>query len=260
MNNNPFADLKKTLIQLSQVIDNLENGKSTLIDFDLSLDKTRKLYEQLSEIKENTLSNKSYETTIDFNVVDDIIEPDNNIKDKELSENIDQEALVLMDQKDNLDNFFEQESSGNKESRKKVNSDDIDDEEEIYIEPETTPNIAKNSKLNQNKDSSDTIADKFENKTSLNDILVNIKDNNDLASQLEKRPISDLKSAIGLNDKIWFTRELFNGKNDTYLSTIEQINNAKSIKSAIKIIEDFSWNMEDVATKRFMELIYRRFI
>ena len=260
MNNNPFADLKKTLIQLNQVIDNLESGNASLIDFDLSLEKTRKLYEQLSEIKESTLSNKSYETPLEFDVIDDLLETKPDIKEEALEEKINQEALLLMDQKEQNEDFFNNEDTLNKEATSENNTDDIDEEEEIYLEPEVRTKTVKKPKTKQNKDSSDTIADKFENKTSLNDILVNIKDNNDLASKLEKSPIKDLKSAIGLNDKIWFTRELFDGKNKTYLSAIEQINNTKTIENAIKIVESYSWDMEEVATKRFMELIYRRFI
>ena len=256
MNNNPFADLKKTLIQLNQVIDNLETGKFSLIDFDISLEKTRKIYEELSELKQNTLGNKSYESPFSVENIEDIND-NSNIKEEDLSERIDQEALLLMDQKEEIEVFFEKSNPTEEDIISDNNSDEIDQEEEIYLEPE---NIEKTEKKKKIQTSSDTIADKFENKTSLNDILINIKENNDLASQLEKRPISDLKSAIGLNDKIWFTRELFNGKNDTYLTTIEKINKSKKIEEASKIVGEFSWDMENVATKRFMELIYRKFI
>ena len=63
-----------------------------------------------------------------------------------------------------------------------------------------------------------------------------------------------------MNDKIWFTRELFNGNNDNYLSALERINSSENIKKAIQVADTFGWDMDESSTKRFLELIYRRFV
>ncbi len=122
-------------------------------------------------------------------------------------------------------------------------------------EPQSTKDT--NLNLGENKE---TIADTFTPKESMNDLLSRIAKNTDLATQLQNRPVKDLKNAISLNDKIWFIRELFSGDADTYNAIIEKINNADSLESGIQIIEAFSWDKEQDSTKQFLELIYRKFV
>jgi len=264
MNTNSFAEMQKTIKQLKQIVDNLNANNSALIDFDLSLEKTRNLYEQLSELKLERLSNKTSGQKIETKPVivrEDVLEDD-------LSEKIDEEALLLMEQKESLEFIPESKLEEPIKEEPKTEAPEevkvVEEElEEKNIIEEFVEESIENENVNQTSnlfDTNETIADKFESKTSLNDILANIRSNDDLATQLENRPIKDLKNAIALNDKIWFTRELFDGNNNVYLSTLENINNSKNIEQAIAIVDGFSWDMKESATKRFMELIYRRFV
>ncbi len=105
-----------------------------------------------------------------------------------------------------------------------------------------------------------SIAEKFEAKKSLNDRLSEIKRNTDLASLLEKRPIKDMKSAISINDRIWFIKELFAGNVEKYKTTIDLIDQCGHSDQAIELVAEFKWDMDSSAAKHFIELIYRRFL
>ncbi|MDP4205458.1 MAG: hypothetical protein Q8859_05625 [Bacteroidota bacterium] len=72
-------------------------------------------------------------------------------------------------------------------------------------------------------------------------------------------PIQDLHSAIGLNDQYLFIRELFNNDADFYNRSIAYINSCTSIHEAVEFMkENFRWKKND-ASKRFLELVKRRF-
>jgi len=272
MNSKNIEQVQKTLNQLSIIIETLNSNKSSLIDFDLSLEKTRLLYEQLSNLKLEKLSKKSKQIGVKNIHVEKAIIPEETISDE-----IDKEALKYIEEKESIDSKIESQNNTNSnvsfqdvenemmEMEELTTTESSDENIEFVDEVSYDDSIEKSeSKTKEPKQTDtevvDTIADKFENKRSLNDILSNIKNDEDFATQLQNRPIKDLRDAISLNDKIWFTRELFEGNNDNYLTSIEVINNARSIEDAIKIADTFDWDQEESSTKRFLELIYRRFV
>ncbi|MGD9991992.1 MAG: hypothetical protein AB7S69_01725 [Salinivirgaceae bacterium] len=106
-----------------------------------------------------------------------------------------------------------------------------------------------------------TIADKYQGHApSINDMLAGVKKNKDLASALKDRPIKDLKTAIKLNDRIWYINELFNKDAGKYAETVEQINKQNNLDSALAyIFTHFNWDQSKKSTISFLELVFRRF-
>lgn len=81
----------------------------------------------------------------------------------------------------------------------------------------------------------------------------------DVSSKLKNAPIPSIQSAINLNDKFLFIRELFKNNNLLYNQTIERLNNAAGYSEAISIIErEFAWNMDEPMVAKLVELIKRR--
>ncbi|MEA3444383.1 MAG: hypothetical protein U9R19_06605, partial [Bacteroidota bacterium] len=60
-------------------------------------------------------------------------------------------------------------------------------------------------------------------KKSLYDLISGNKGDKDIVSQFRKKPISNIHKAISLNDKIWFTKELFNGNSEQYKQAIDNL-------------------------------------
>ena len=80
-----------------------------------------------------------------------------------------------------------------------------------------------------------------------------------VVNKLMLQPISDLKSAIGINDKFQFINELFAGNADEFNKNVDALNSAVSAEEAMSIVKSFNWSDNDVS-KAFVNLIERRFL
>jgi len=82
-------------------------------------------------------------------------------------------------------------------------------------------------------------------------------------TKVSKTAISDIKSAIGINDKFQFTNELFQGNTEEYLIAIQQLNSSDNFESAMSYFLSlkllYNWNMENETVIRLLELVNRRF-
>jgi hypothetical protein len=98
------------------------------------------------------------------------------------------------------------------------------------------------------------------NKKSLFDLLGENKDSNDLASQLKSGKLEDINKGIPLNDKIWFTKELFGGDSHRYQSCITKLNSLKSIEEALDYLNlQFEWDIESKSVQKFLRIVNRRY-
>lgn len=77
--------------------------------------------------------------------------------------------------------------------------------------------------------------------------------------KVDGRLISDLRKAIGLNDRIRFQKELFGGDAALMNSTIEALNEASSFVEALEYIaSSFSWDDENATVKYFKDILSRK--
>ena len=97
----------------------------------------------------------------------------------------------------------------------------------------------------------------------LGDVLEQTEDNS-LAARLQRKPVSDLMTAIGINDKFLLLNELFNGSMEKYNKSIRALNSfstllgARTYMSELQI--EFQWDCESEAYKKLGDLVERRFI
>jgi hypothetical protein len=81
----------------------------------------------------------------------------------------------------------------------------------------------------------------------------------DVSSKLKAAPIPSIQSAINLNDKFLFIRELFKNNNLLYNQTMERLNTAGSYEDALSVVErEFAWDMKDPMVMKLVELIKRK--
>lgn len=103
-----------------------------------------------------------------------------------------------------------------------------------------------------------------QSKTSLNDkFQTHVKKN--LADKLKLSPISDLRTAININQRVAFINQLFKGDDKEFKNVVSTVNGFKNFSEAKFFIQSevsprFSWNDEDAAVQEFMELVYRKFL
>lgn len=86
---------------------------------------------------------------------------------------------------------------------------------------------------------------------------------NSLAARLGKSPITDLRKAIGINDKFLFINELFDGSIQQYNHAIDELDGFRSHNGAKTYLIELSvlhgWDNESDAVKKLRELIDRKF-
>jgi len=133
----------------------------------------------------------------------------------------------------------------------------VEDVFEIVPQKEETKETT--SKQSENKDI--TLGEKFllENQ-SFYDTLTQ-KPDISTASKLQARPVKSIKKAIGINDRFYFQRELFDGDSKLFDKIVNQLDEIDNIKSAEEFLHtNFDWDENNEAFKMFMEIVRRKYL
>jgi Mor family transcriptional regulator len=124
--------------------------------------------------------------------------------------------------------------------------------EEAVIQPQSKQNIVVKKEI---------LAEKFQSQSFLNEALAHFQDVADLSKKLQNQPLKDIFSAINLNDKFLFIKELFANDSALYQSTVEKVNNAGNFNDAVRYLDgNFAWDFNDQMVQKFLELVRRRFM
>ena len=268
------------------------------LDVDLLMENTRKLYDTICSIelgvRNEELGVGNEELGIEELGIEDFEEEDNDddeLIDFENEEEGDEEADMVWDfTRDELG--IRNEELGIEEFEEEENNDDElidfgneeeDNEEELIIEEEEEDEVSDTEEEDPITDSlSDTAVDSQkevsekeedsgirayriirENIPTLGDMLEQSEDKS-LAARLQRKPVSDLITAIGINDKFLFLNELFGGSMEKYNKSIRSLNSfstllgAKTYMSELQI--EFQWDCTSDAYKKLNDLVERRFI
>lgn len=110
-----------------------------------------------------------------------------------------------------------------------------------------------------------TIADKLKSEApSLRDKITSGKHDQTLADRMQLKPISDLKSAIGLNDKFQFINELFEGSADRYSEAVNMLNHCSSGSEAGQLFADlksrYNWDGKNPVFIKLQDFVNRRYL
>lgn len=244
-------DKTSQIIELLDETKNIIKSKITSIDKDLALEKLRKAYDSLLnidfsniEVKDaispkEIVQEKQISIKNDINVTEIIIEPQlevNKVVAKEKAKQEPDKPQVIIEEEENI---VEIESALF----------------ETVIENKITTTIEEKT-----IESSKTLSDKYQ-KTNTKTLSNSLQtQENNISSSRVLKPITNIKSAISLNDRIMFSRDLFNNNNDLYNKTIDSINEMSNFDEAKKIIYSTIKNTDSETFNNFIELISRRFI
>jgi hypothetical protein len=100
------------------------------------------------------------------------------------------------------------------------------------------------------------LGDSFLKGKSVNDIIY---DQNKLEFKLSNRPVSSIRSAIGINDRFQYIRELFDGSSDKFAETVASLDKMNNIYEAVTYLQqNFKWKKNETSLK-FVNLVKRRF-
>jgi hypothetical protein len=101
------------------------------------------------------------------------------------------------------------------------------------------------------------LGDSFLKEKSVNDLMSD--DFSKLEHKLSNRPVTSIQSAIGINDRFQYIRELFEGSADNFVKTVADLDSMDDIKDAVNYLQtNFKWKKNETSLK-FVNLIKRRF-
>ena len=131
-------------------------------------------------------------------------------------------------------------------------------------EPKSPPKEVKESQKPEKQPSKKVIGEQFpDDKNSLNDFMSLKNGNHTIADRMKQNKVPDLKSAIDINHKFLFIRELFDGDSEEYKKTIEKLNTANTLEEAATILDPYrakhNWAGKEETLNIFNEIIHRKF-
>ncbi len=104
--------------------------------------------------------------------------------------------------------------------------------------------------------SAQILSDRFKGRTTLHETFQSAT-----GTIAQSRPVESLMTAIGINDRFTFIRELFNNDGQLYEQTVHTLNDAGNFNEAYNyMIQHFDWDMDSEAVQLLLEIIRRKFI
>ncbi|HRZ41435.1 MAG TPA: hypothetical protein P5228_01885 [Bacteroidales bacterium] len=98
---------------------------------------------------------------------------------------------------------------------------------------------------------------------SINDLIAARFSDQSISGRMQHNPISNLKTAIGINEKFIFVYELFMGNMALYNEVIEQLNTMPGRNEAIALMEElrsqYHWDIENMAFQKLIDIVTRRY-
>ena len=290
-------EIENLLNKMSNQVNFLIRKEMTMnqLDVDLLMENTRKLYDTICSIElggnadsdtdtDAELIDSSTDRLIDFVPVpvtegegeeevegeEDIVPEENPIPEKE--------ADIIWDFtiENNIDTDSDADSELIDSSTDRLIDSDADADSELIDsstdglidsdkEEDSVPSPITNIYSAQTEEVSGIRTYKIvrENAPTISDKLEQSVDNS-IAARMQRKPVSDLISAIDINDKFLFLNELFGGSMDKYNKSIRSLNSfstllgAKTYMSELQI--EFQWDCNSDAYKKLADLVERRFI
>lgn len=296
--NSVIIQIEEVLNKMSNQVGFLIRNKKLInqLDLDLLMENTRKLYDTLCSVKCNmdvdsiTMEVEGEEGLEELEGIEGLEGEEGEIEKIEDEEDVFESSKVLeiesseieeeyeefeRDFEDDIEEALEEEEGleglEGEEGLEEIEEEeglegeeDLEEEEGIEEEEEEGAEL-EGSVQGEQEDSGIRAYKKvytIESHT-LGDKLESAEDTS-LAARLQRKPVSDLASAIGINDKFLLLNELFGGSMEKYNKSIRALNNfstllgAKTYMSELQI--EFQWNCESDAYKKLDNLVERRFM
>lgn len=91
-----------------------------------------------------------------------------------------------------------------------------------------------------------------------------VMEDNSLAAKLQRTPVTDIRAALGINDKMMIINDLFKGSVERFNKSIDALNEFPTLSGArIYLSElqiELQWDVESLAYALLYDLVERRFI
>ena len=255
MHSNKLDEIKKELQGLIEIIDSLESYDDIpSIDIDLLKHKMLNSYNKIIDLNKFEIIEQKEDTIIE----EDTTEPEIELELIEKAEDAPKEA------KDFYENVAKEIAKEEVvepvvEEKVIIPEPTIEEIKEEVIEPKKEAAIVEEVKEETPEKKIINIDNSI--KSPLVEIFNSIKNDSNNATIIQFSPISDVKSAISINERIGIISDIFSGDNNKFNDCLDKINNTEDINTVISELTNIAdWDMENHNHKMFLEIIYRKFI
>jgi len=220
--------LTKDIQDIEKLVGNLQNSpEGSSIEMDLALSKLRNVYEILTMIREDRLQLRR--------------EPQPPLRDEPIP------------QKEGKSREEESEQRAVTERPEPIRRQAGPGREEASTGHEAGKKEAESKK------EAAILAEKFSTESSINENMATRR-GDDMDSKLKGQPIDNISRNIGINDRFFIIRELFDGDSSGFRSLVDQLDGASSFDDAYQIIgERFPDQMDHEGVHILVQLAKRRF-
>ena len=255
---NKVADI---ISKLNETEELLKIKNISAIEKDILLEKLRRMYETVI-IKNTIISQQPFNHSKIEKIATEKIIP----KEEKLPNPIKEEEVIFDKIEDKVVESFTNTYNDNKfPAEKEIEINDKEKTEPIVSESLIRP-IKENKEetlieKEEIKNSSQTLAEKYRINTvkTISDTM--IKSEKDLSTKIQLKPIKSIKSAISINDRIMFTRELFENNTEHYNQVIDKVNNMNDLNEAFEYLAtQIKIHEQSEPIQKFLEIVNRRFI
>jgi len=105
------------------------------------------------------------------------------------------------------------------------------------------------------------LSDRFKGRTTLHETFHHSSLGKEGTMHSQGKPVENLMSAIAINDRFTFIRELFNGDSPAFEQAIKVLNEATNFNDAYNyMIQHYDWDMDSDAVQLLLDIIRRKYI
>jgi len=233
--------LTKDIQDIEKLVGNLRNSKeASAIELDLALSKLRNVYEILTMIKADRL---------------------HEIVSEKPAQGISSTETATSFEMDPKPEPIAEPTAVTEPEPEPEPTPEAEPEPSPEPEPESKP--ASTAKAESASDTetagSSILAEKFSAESSINENLAE-KLGNDADAKLLGQPIDNISRNIGINDRFFIIRELFEGESDRFISMVNALDSAGNYEAASSILKaQFTGNMDHEGVEILTGLLKRRY-
>lgn len=234
-----FDIILKDLKEAREIMDDLKNFSDIPdIQIEMAKAKCRSAEEVLKFVSEKDFSLAGREKTEPLEAFEE-----KSSVEKEIIPETNKKSGEDINKVLELDNLNDTADHNEETLETKDESTDLIDD---IVQPE---NKTEKENIQGSKDKQGKIlADNFTPHSSINERMAHSRHDDDDTETGKLKPVHNLSEAIGINDRFLFVRELFNGNQDLYNNTIENLNKASTIDEAFDILSKASKSNRDSET------------
>jgi hypothetical protein len=222
-----------------------EDNKIPGIEIDLALQKLRNLYELLMLLRDN----ENFSPGIS---AEDKSSGQYLATTPEISEKQSSQAVIVVEESKKTTVAMSSTVEETKQPGNEVRTEFLHEQKEEKHERKMTS--SKKSSIGVQ-----TLADQFKGRPTLLETLSRTY-NSESETIAHSTPISDLMSAIGINDRFTFIRELFNNDKKAFETAILTLNDAGSYNNANDyLMQQFNWDMDSEAVQLLLSILRRKY-